>query len=620
MEKQYKLGLLPSPPDARDFCVQMPPRVVIPEEWTAPEKVPDIGDQEVSDCSAWALGYIYEMAYLFRFSKNYAYLDRICEYKGEGMYLRDILDFALKIGNVPFEHWDKEFEVPGGYAKIAPHIAALREIAKKYRIKAYARVYSMDEAKLARMNGLKVIFSAAISSFRTDNIGLFRATGGKGNHAMTFFDWSKVKDNAIYRKLNRILNSWGKGWGINGTCYMYDEDMWRNNEVWAIEFERIDKPTPEPSPIVRRSLRLKDPYMRGDDVKELQTELNELGYDCGKTDGIFGKQTDAAVRWFQQVNGLVVDGIVGEKTWKKLYGSPLPAPKPSDNVLDFIRWALTHVKKESIPAGAQLALSVEQCGYDPWEYLYGTTARRATQSLLDAKYNNPYKGWGWNRAEYDKATASWVDRGVTVCDCQGLADAYCTQILGVRTDLNAQGNYDDWCTEKTKDMRTRPYVIGEALFAANDDNDDDIGHVGWICGFDKDGEPLIVEERGLSYGCVVTRFKDRLNKFNRRGLMTRRFSYDLQPVPEPEPEPTPEPEPLKLPCTLQLGSVEDGYMRIRTGPDTQYPYAGSSEAAKVFTGEKVLALEEQSGWYRVVLYRMGAYIYGWTHGKGYSKV
>ncbi len=35
-------------------------------------------------------------------------------------------------------------------------------------------------------------------------------------------------------------------------------------------------------------------------------------------DGVFGPQTEAAVRLFQKVNGLAVNGIVGQATWRKL--------------------------------------------------------------------------------------------------------------------------------------------------------------------------------------------------------------------------------------------------------------------------------------------------------------
>src|SRR3954451_8545769 len=48
----------------------------------------------------------------------------------------------------------------------------------------------------------------------------------------------------------------------------------------------------------------------GPDVARVQSALSI------QTDGIFGPQTDAAVRAFQQRAGLAVDGIVGGATWK----------------------------------------------------------------------------------------------------------------------------------------------------------------------------------------------------------------------------------------------------------------------------------------------------------------
>lgn len=61
---------------------------------------------------------------------------------------------------------------------------------------------------------------------------------------------------------------------------------------------------------------------KGNDVKTLQTLLNEKGYNCGKVDGIFGKNTENAVKQFQKDNGLSVDGIVGTKTWEALQSHP----------------------------------------------------------------------------------------------------------------------------------------------------------------------------------------------------------------------------------------------------------------------------------------------------------
>jgi len=57
--------------------------------------------------------------------------------------------------------------------------------------------------------------------------------------------------------------------------------------------------------------------MQGGPVEALQHLLRQHG--AGITaDGIFGPQTDAAVKAFQQGHGLVVDGKVGPQTWPKL--------------------------------------------------------------------------------------------------------------------------------------------------------------------------------------------------------------------------------------------------------------------------------------------------------------
>ena len=52
----------------------------------------------------------------------------------------------------------------------------------------------------------------------------------------------------------------------------------------------------------------------GPTVSEIQTRLKNWGYYDGAVDGVYGSQTEKAVRWFQQKNGLSVDGQVGDET------------------------------------------------------------------------------------------------------------------------------------------------------------------------------------------------------------------------------------------------------------------------------------------------------------------
>ncbi len=65
---------------------------------------------------------------------------------------------------------------------------------------------------------------------------------------------------------------------------------------------------------------------RGEEVKRLQSRLKELGFSPGAIDGDFGSATDAAVRAFQASKGLLVDGIVGQRTLAMLNTDVEPDP------------------------------------------------------------------------------------------------------------------------------------------------------------------------------------------------------------------------------------------------------------------------------------------------------
>jgi TolB protein len=52
----------------------------------------------------------------------------------------------------------------------------------------------------------------------------------------------------------------------------------------------------------------------GKSVRDLQDRLRRAGYSPGKTDGIFGKKTQSALKKFQRSEGLKSDGISGSKT------------------------------------------------------------------------------------------------------------------------------------------------------------------------------------------------------------------------------------------------------------------------------------------------------------------
>ena len=70
-------------------------------------------------------------------------------------------------------------------------------------------------------------------------------------------------------------------------------------------------------PDYRPTLRRGD---KGDYVKLAQNDLMKLGFALPKygADGDFGRETENAVKEMQKQNGLVVDGVIGQRSWEVL--------------------------------------------------------------------------------------------------------------------------------------------------------------------------------------------------------------------------------------------------------------------------------------------------------------
>lgn len=69
--------------------------------------------------------------------------------------------------------------------------------------------------------------------------------------------------------------------------------------------------TNDPVPLIGRGIA-------GPPVEDVQRTLVDQGYYDGPIDGIYGPETEAAVRDFQSDEELIADGIVGENTWDAL--------------------------------------------------------------------------------------------------------------------------------------------------------------------------------------------------------------------------------------------------------------------------------------------------------------
>lgn len=83
--------------------------------------------------------------------------------------------------------------------------------------------------------------------------------------------------------------------------------------------KKIEKTTVPPAKFSQNCLsQVLKSKSRGNCVAVLQRRLNQLGFPCGAPDGVFGKKTTLAVKRFQSNRKLLVDGVVGKKTWSEL--------------------------------------------------------------------------------------------------------------------------------------------------------------------------------------------------------------------------------------------------------------------------------------------------------------
>lgn len=122
----------------------------------------------------------------------------------------------------------------------------------------------------------------------------------------------------------------GEGWGVEAKGFR--DGVVRTavaSRTWThwyecpyIEYEQAT--APEALPVL--SYAEGETMPRGEAVRKLQQRLSDLGYSPGRVDGIFGPRTRLAVRAFQQVCDLAVDGVVRRDTWIALGLEPEDRP------------------------------------------------------------------------------------------------------------------------------------------------------------------------------------------------------------------------------------------------------------------------------------------------------
>jgi hypothetical protein len=176
-------------------------------------------------------------------------------------------------------------------------------------------------------SGYKVIFVSGDAMGGAGAVQLTNGTVPPGSSVEVSVNLTAPAAPGTYRGNYKLQSSDGVAFGIDpagSVFYVRIAVENANGDVPASDDESNnnggnDNPSSN-IPALSRNMKLANPYMRGNDVLSLQKKLIARGYNIvGSADGVFGKKTDAGVRQFQADQGLVVDGVVGPKTWAALW-------------------------------------------------------------------------------------------------------------------------------------------------------------------------------------------------------------------------------------------------------------------------------------------------------------
>jgi cell wall-associated NlpC family hydrolase len=463
MDKQMTFGAIPSEYDPRDYTVSTTVKT-FPESFRLPD-VEIYNQGKVGNCVMQALRGAVHYYEGTEMGATYGY-GTWRDHNGSGMSPKMAVEGLRKEG-IPPVTVDKEFlEVPDAISYAAAKRDTMLTAAKPYIGITYARPSTIAEIKALLMDGVRCAVCLPFCGITNDK---WETDGDvKGYHEMLIIGWDK--DQWIIR------NSWGTGkQGLgadrkDGYVTLPLDKIFACNDVIAIFPRPQDAPQDDKQVVVVRTLRLQDPYMRGDDVLHAQERLNVHGYTV-TADGIFGAKTDAAVRAFQLAKSLTVDGAIGPKTLAALDAEPEERRDP-----DVV---------SALKADFRLYL-FEQLGNI---YVWGGNGQTAiTDSII--------KGMENSTANYSRAVKAWKVRlaagqsSIRMFDCSGLISRWLQDHGYATSRRNCNALYAMCSPVSLTDIQPLDLVFrGTAT---------DKTHIGVYM-----GDGLVIEAQGRDYGVVI---------------------------------------------------------------------------------------------------------------------
>jgi hypothetical protein len=234
-------------------------------------------------------------------------------------------------------------------------------------------------------------------------------------HTLTHYHFgekgSPPEDSIIVRVGQRLRRGQIIGYaGDSGNALaVHDhlEHLVNGMRVDPLQFLREYQVTRRPKRLIRYALLY--PGSVGPDTVALQDLLRVAGFDPGRSDGVYGPLTLAAVLAFQKARGLKADGIVGKLTWNALLKGGWPMHHPQverwRNVVE-VYWAWT-------------GEPIDYCLQVMWGESQGVVGATNPGSGAAGLWQHMPPYWAWRVAE---ARKWWAERGVILPDTDNIYD------------------------------------------------------------------------------------------------------------------------------------------------------------------------------------------------------
>lgn len=164
----------------------------------------------------------------------------------------------------------------------------------------------------------------------------------------------------------------------------------------------------------------------GDTVKRIQEALNANGANL-TVDGIWGDNTDAALRKFQTDNSLTVDGIYGTQTHNALFGIAGSNTKPTEpdsySDIDLSQYSSGYQKSDEVIAADKKKTDAENAVSNYGDFAYGK--QDEFKAIMDKILNREKFSYDFNGdALYQQYKDKYVQQGkMAMQDTMGQAAA-----------------------------------------------------------------------------------------------------------------------------------------------------------------------------------------------------